>query len=144
VSKPMLKRKQEEGEQVGGNKGDEPRVLGSGAKAGGSGEGGVKAPKKKQKVEVVLPPRLKEKGALWAVQEWDSGLDIVTALVAINNSVAALARAVTELNDYLWVISEYVDWLAWGRVEEELDEESEEWDSGNEVVVRRADKNIVK
>jgi len=78
------------------------------------------------------------------VQEQDSGLDIVTALVAINNSVAALARAVTESNDYLWVISEYVNQLAWGRVEEELDEESEEWDLGDEEVVHGADKNIVK
>jgi len=56
VLKPVLKRKQEEGEQAGGNKEEEPWVSGSGAKVGGSGEGGVKAPKKKQKVEVVVPP----------------------------------------------------------------------------------------
>jgi len=67
------------------------------------------------------------------------------ALVAINNSVAALARAVMESNDYLWVISEYVDRLEWeGVPEESSDEESEEWDLGDKEVVRRADKNIVK
>jgi len=112
--KPVSKRKREEGEQAGGNKEDELWASGSRAKVGSSGEGGVEAPKKKQKVEVVVPSRLKEKGAPQAAQEWDSGLDIVTALVAINNSVAALVRAIMESNDYLWVISEYVDQLAWG------------------------------
>jgi len=58
--------------------------------------------------------------------------------------MVALARAVMESNDYLWVISEYVDQLEWEGVPEESDEESEEWDSGDEEVVRRADKNIVK
>ena len=141
--KPASKRKQEEGEQVGGDREDEQQASESGAKAGGAGERGNKAPKKKQKVEVVIPPRLKEKGAPRAVQERDSGPDIVMALVTINNSMAALARAVMESNNYLWVISEYVDWLTWGGVEDKLDEGSKEWDLGDEEVVHGADKNIV-
>jgi len=142
--KPSSKRRRDEEEQAGEDREDGPRASGSGAKAGGVGERGNEAPRKKQKVEVVIPPRPKEKGAPRAAQERDLGPDIVTAMVSINNSVAALARAVTESNDYLWVISEYVDRLAWGGVEEELDEESEEWDSGDEEVVCGADKNIVK
>jgi len=135
----------EEGEQAGDNREDKRPASGSGAKMSGVGERGDEAPKKKQKVKVVIPPRPREKGAPRAVQDRDSGPDIVTALVAINNSMAALARAVMELNDYLWVISEYVDRLEWDRMpEDSLDEESEEWDSGDEEVVRRADKNIVK
>jgi len=78
-------------------------------------------------------------------QDRDSGPDIVTALVAINNSVAALARAVDESNDYLWVISEYVERLEWDRMpEDSSDKESEEWDSGDKEVVRELDRNIVK
>jgi len=143
--KPASKRKREEGEQAGDDREDERRASGSGAKAGGAGERGDEAPKKKQRVEVVIPPRLREKGAPWAAQDRDSGPDIVTALVAINNSVAALARAVDELNNYLWVISEYMERLEWDRMpEDSSDEESEEWDSGDEEVVCRADKNIVK
>jgi len=75
------------------------------------------------------------------------GPDIVTALVNINNSVAALARAVMESNDYLWVISEYMDRLEWDGVPYESDEgseEPEEWDSGDEQVVHKSDRNIVK
>jgi len=54
------------------------------------------------------------------------------ALVNINNSMAALARAVTESNEHLWVIAEYVDRLEWGRELDESDEGSEEWDLGDE------------
>jgi len=129
---------------AGRDREDEPRASGSGVKAGGTGERGDKAPKKKQRVEVVAPPRPKEKDAPQAAKERDPGPDIVTALVNINNSVAALVRAVTESNDYLWVISEYMDRLAWGGVEDESDEGSEEWDSGGEEVVCGADKNIAK
>jgi len=51
-----------------------------------------------------------------------------------------------ESNDYLWVISEYVDRLEWDGVTDESDEgseQSEEWDSGDEQVVRELDRNIV-
>jgi len=143
--KPASKRKREEGEQAGDDREDERRASGSGAKAGGAGERGDEAPKKKQRVEVVIPPRLREKGAPPAAQDRDSGPDIVTALVAINNSVAALARAVDKSNDYLWVISEYVERLEWDRMpEDSSDKESEEWHSGDEEVVRESDRNIVK
>jgi len=54
--KPASKRKREEGEQARGDREDERRASGSGAKAGGTGERGDEAPKKKQKVEVVPPP----------------------------------------------------------------------------------------
>jgi len=118
-------------------------VLGSEAKAGGTCERGDEAPKKKQKVEVVPPPRPREKDALQAVKERDPEPDIVTALVSINNSVAALARAVTESNQHLWAIAEYVDQLAWGGESDESDKGSKEWDSGDEEVVCKADKNIV-
>jgi len=145
--KPASKRKREEEEQAWGDREDEPRASGSGEKAGGAGERGDEAPKKKQRVEVVVPPRPKERDAPRAAKERNSGPDIVTALVNINNSVAALARAVMESNDYLWVISEYVDRLEWDGVPYELDEgseEPEEWDSGDEQVVRESDRNIVK
>jgi len=52
-------------------------------------------------------------------------------------------RAVRESNDYLWVISKYVDQLEWDGVPDELDEGSEEWDLGDEQVVRESDQNIV-
>jgi len=94
--KPSSKRKRDKGEQAAGGKGDEPRASGSGEKAGAAGEGGNVAPKKKQRVEVVVPPRLRERDALRAAKERDPEPDIVTALVNINNSVAALARAVTD------------------------------------------------
>jgi len=97
--KPTSKRKQEEEEQAGGDREDEPQALGSGVKAGGAGERGDEAPKKKQRVEVVVPPRPKERDAPRAAKERNPGPDIVTALVNINNSVAALARAVMESND---------------------------------------------
>ena len=142
--KPASKRKREEGEQAGDDREDERRASGSGAKAGGESERGNEAPKKKQKVKVVPPPRPREKDALQAVKERDPEPDIVTALVSINNSVAALARAVTESNQHLWAIAEYVDQLAWGGESDESDKGSKEWDSGDEEVVRRADKNIVK
>ena len=143
--KPASKRKREEGEQAGDDREEERRASGSRAKTGGASKRGDEAPKEKQRVEVVIPPRPREKGAPRAAQDRDSGPDIVTALVAINNSVAALPRAVDELNDYLWVISEYVERLEWDRMpEDSSDEESEEWDSGDEEVVHRADKNIVK
>jgi len=143
--KPASKRKQEEGEQAGDDREDERRASGSGAKTSGAGERGDEAPKKKQRVEVVIPPRPREKGAPRAAHDRNSGPDIVTALVAINNSVAALARAVMESNDYLWVISEYVERLEWDRMlENSSDEESEEWDLGDEDMVRRADKNTVE
>jgi len=57
--------------------------------------------------------------------------------------MAALARAVTESNDHLWVITKYVDRLEWGVESDESDEGSEEWDSGDKQVVRESDKNIV-
>ena len=65
---------------------------------------------------------------LQVAKERDPGLDIVMALVNINNSVAALARAILESNDYLWTITKYVDQLAWSGKLDELDEKSEEWD----------------
>jgi len=52
-----------------------------------------------------------------------------------------------ESNNYLWVISEYVDRLEWDGVPYESDkgsEEPEEWDSGDEQVVCESDRNIVK
>ena len=109
-------------------------------KVGGAGERGDEAPKKKQKVKVVPPPRPRERDAPQAVKERDPELDIVTALVNINNSVAASARAVMESNEHLWVIANYVDQLEWGG---ESNEGSEEWDSGDEQVVRESDQNIV-
>jgi len=146
--KPASKRKrEEEEEQAGGDKEDEPWASGSGVKAGDADERGDEAPKKKQRVEVVVPPRPKERDAPRAAKERNPGPDIVTALVNINNSVAALARAVMESNDYLWVISEYVDRLEWDGVPDESDEgseEPEEWDSGDEQVVRESDRTIVK
>ena len=148
ASKPASKRKrEEEEEQAGGDREDELRASESGVKAGGAGERGDEAPKKKQRVEVVVPPRPKERDAPRAAKERNPGPDIVTALVSINNSVAALARAVIESNDYLWVISRYVDQLEWDGVPDESDEgseEPEEWDSGDEQVVRESDRNIVK
>ena len=45
---------------------------------------------------MVVPPRLRERDALRAAKERDPEPDIVTALVNINNSVAALVRAVTD------------------------------------------------
>jgi len=98
------RKREEEEEQAGGDREDEPQVSGSGVKAGGAGERGDEAPKKKQRVEVVVPPRLKERDAPRAAKERNSGPDIVMAVVSINNSVAALARAVMESNDYLWVM----------------------------------------
>ena len=65
--KPASKRKREEGEQAREDREDERQASGSRAKAGGAGkrgERGNEAPKKKQKVEVVIPPRPREKGAL--------------------------------------------------------------------------------
>jgi len=62
--------------------------------------------------------------------------DTLMALVNINNSVAALMRAVTVSNGHLWTIAEYVEWLAWG-------EEFVEWDSGDEQAVRKLDKNVI-
>jgi len=47
-----------------------------------------------------------------------------------------------ESNNYLWVISEYVDQLEWDGVLDESDKgskESKEWDSGDEQVVRESD-----
>jgi len=47
--KPALKRKRaDKGEQAAEGKGDEPQASGSREKAGGTGEGGAEAPKKKQ------------------------------------------------------------------------------------------------
>ena len=57
--------------------------------------------------------------------------------------VVALARAITESNEHLWAIAEYVDWLAWSGESDESDEGSEEWDSGDKQVVRESDQNIV-
>jgi len=51
---------------------------------------------------------LKKKDVLWAVKERDPEPDIVTALVNINNSVVALARAVTKSNGHLWMIIKYI------------------------------------
>jgi len=79
--KPTSKREREEEEQ---DREDEPRASGSGVKAGGTGERGDEAPKKKQRVEVVVPPRPKERDAPRAAKERDPGPDIVTALVNIN------------------------------------------------------------
>jgi len=140
--KPTSKRKRDEGEQAAGGKGGKPQASGSREKAGAAGEGAA-APMKKQRVEVVVPPRPKERDAPWAAKERDPGPDIVTALVNINNSMVALARAVTESNDHLWVIAEYVDWLKWGVELDESDKGSEEWDSGDKQVVCESDKNIV-
>ena len=76
-------------------------------------------------------------------KERDPEPDIVTALVSINNSVAALARAITESNQHLWAITEYMDRLVWSGESHESDKGSEEWDSGDKEVVREVDKNIV-
>ena len=51
--KPSSKRRRDEEEQAGE---DGPQAMGSGTRAGGTVEGGDKAPKKKQRVEVVIPP----------------------------------------------------------------------------------------
>jgi len=82
--KPASKRKREEEEEQAGE--DEPWALGSGVEAGGGGERGDKAPKKKQKVEVVPPPRPRERDVPRAAKERDPGPDIITALVSINKS----------------------------------------------------------
>ena len=92
---------------------------------------------------MVIPSRPRERDAPQAAKERDPEPDIVTALVNINNSMAALARAVMESNEHLWVIADYVDRLEWGGESDESDEGSEEWDSGNEQVVRESDQNIV-
>jgi len=76
-------------------------------------------------------------------KERDPELDIVMALVNINNSVVALARAITKSNEHLWAIAEYVDWLAWSGESDESDEGSEEWDSGDKQVGHESDQNIV-
>jgi len=123
--KPSSKRKRDEGEQAVGGTGDKPQASGSGEKAGAA------APKKRPRVEVVAPSRPRERDAPRAAER-DPEPDIVTALVNINNSMVALARAVTESNEHLWVIAEYVDWLEWGRESDESDEGSEEWDLGDE------------
>ena len=78
--------------------------------------------------------------AAWDVEP---ELDIVMALVNINNSVAALARAVTASNIHLATIARYVEVLA-GMGSDDSDEESEEWGSGDKDVVRRVDKNTVR
>jgi len=101
------------------------------------------APKKKQRVDIAVPPRLTERDALRGAKERDPEPDIVMALVNINDSVAALARAVTKSNEHLWAIAKYVDRLAWSGELDELDEGSEKWDSGDEQVVCESDKNIV-
>jgi len=56
VLKPSSKRKRDEGEQAVEGKGDEPQASGSGEKAGAVGERGAAAPKRKQRVEVAVPP----------------------------------------------------------------------------------------
>ena len=130
--KPSSKRRRDEEEQAGEDREDGPRALGSGTKADGAGEGGDEAPKKKQRVEVVIPPRLK-KDAPWAVQK--EGPDYLLALVNINNSVASLARAVTALNIHLATIARYVEVMAGvGSDLDESDDESEELLLGDEEV----------
>ena len=92
----------------------------------------------------VLPARVvEEKAVQWAAKEEDPEPDIVTALVNINHSMAALVRAVMESNDYLWTITEYVEWLVWGKESDESDEESVEWDSGDDQVVRESSRNVI-
>jgi hypothetical protein len=91
------------------------------------GEGGARAPKKKQRVEVVVPPRPR-KAAPQAARHVEPELDIVLALVNINNSVAALARAVTTSNLHLATIARYVEVLA-GEGLEDSDGESVRWQS---------------
>jgi len=54
-----------------------------------------------------------------------------------------LQGLVTESNEHLWVIAEYLDQLAWGRESDESDEGSEELDLGDEQVVCESDQNIV-
>ena len=53
--KPSSKRKRDKGEQAVGGTGDKPWASGSGEKAGAMGEGGAAAPKKRPRVEVIVP-----------------------------------------------------------------------------------------
>jgi len=62
-------------------------------RGGGAVEGGDEAPKKKQRVEVVIPSRPK-KDAPRAAQKEGPEPDYLLALANINNSVVSLARAV--------------------------------------------------
>jgi len=105
VMKPSLKRGRGEEEQA---REDGPWASGSGTRAGGAVKEGDEAPKKKkQRVEVVIPPRPK-KDAPRAVQKEELEPDYLLALVNINNSVASLARAITASNIHLTTIARYV------------------------------------
>jgi len=109
--KPTLKRKRDEEEQAREDREDKPWASGSRAKAGGLGKGSTEAPRKKQRVEVVIPPQPK-KDALQAAQKEEPEPDILLALVNINNSVASLVRAVMVSNIHLATIARYVEVLA--------------------------------
>ena len=140
--KPSSKRRREE-EQAGEDREDGLRALGSRARAGGAVEGGDEAPKKKQRVEVVIPPRPK-KDALWAVQKEEPEPDYLLALVNINNSVASLARAVTASNIHPATIARYVEVMAGvGSDSDKSGDESEELLSGDEEVSRGLKKVAV-
>jgi len=91
-------------------------------------EGGDEAPKKKQRVEVVIPPQPK-KDAPRAAQKEEPEPDYLLALININNSVA--------LNIHLATIARYVEVIAGvGSDSDESDNESEELSLGDEEVSR--------
>jgi len=136
AAKPSSKRRRDEEEQGGEDREDGPRASGSGTKAGAAVGGGDEAPRKKQRVEVVIPPRPR-KDAPRAAQEEEPEPDYLLALVNINNSVASLARAVTASNIHLATIVRYVEVIAGvGSDSDESDDSSGELSSGDEEVGR--------
>ena len=143
VMKPASKRKRDKEEQVREDREDEPRASESGAKAGGMVEGGNEAPKKKQRVEVVIPPQPK-KDAPWAAQKEEPEPDYLLALVNIDNSMASLARAITDSNIHLATIARYMEVLAGvGSDSDSSSDLSQELLSGDEEVARRLKKVAV-
>jgi len=52
-----------------------------------------------------------------AAKERNPRPDIVVALVNIRNSMVFLARAITELNDYLTSLTDYIEQLEWSKEE---------------------------
>jgi len=137
--KEQAAMKRDEEEQAREDREDGPWVLGSRVKAGGVVKGGDKAPKKKQRVEVVIPPQLK-KDAPPAAQKEEPEPDYLLALVNINNSVASLVS----LNIHLATIARYVEVLVgMGSDSDKSDDESEELLSGDEEVARRLKKVAV-
>jgi len=47
-----------------------------------------------------------------------------------------------ELNNYLFSLADYIDQLEWSKESDESNEESKEWESGDEQVVHNLDKTI--